>query len=207
MASRRLRISNKDLEIFEDRVTKQLLSKIETIIAKKCKKFFEDNSRKVLNEPLTVQQAIESLKSTLISLKNDFEFLNNIVDSTIGSLSFVASEYHDFWEKIGSITIENLELRKKLTGRTETIGMMSKNLAKTEEQLEALKQYGRRENLEIYNIPWMKNEKTNEIVKKIANTLNVKLDGHDIFTSHRLYSNQTPTPNSPNINLNQTEAE
>ena len=169
MPSRRLRISNKDLEIFEDRATKQLLSKIETIVAKKCKKFFEDNSRKVLNEPLTVQQAIESLKSTLISLKNDFEFFNNIVDSTIGSLSFVASEYHDFWEKIGSITIKNLELRKKLTGLTETIGMMSKNLAKTEEQLEALELCGRRDNLEIYNIPWMKNEKTNEIVKKIAN--------------------------------------
>ena len=56
-------------------------------------------------------------------------------------------------------------------------------------------------------IPWTKNEKTNEIVKKIANTVNVKLDDCDISTSHRLYSNKTPKPDSPNKKLNQTEAE
>ena len=140
-------------------------------------------------------------------MKNDFRFLNNKADSTSGSLSFVASEYHDFRGKIGSITSENLELRKKLSCLTETIGIMNKNLAKIEEQLDALEQYGRRDNLEIHNIPWTKNEKTNEIVKKIANTLNVKLDDHDISTSHRIYPNQTPKPNSPNINLKQTEAE
>ena len=85
--------------------------------------------------------------------------------------------------------------------------MINKNLAKTKEQLDALEQYETRENLEIHNIPWTKNEKTNEIVKKIANTLNVKLDDHDISTSHRIYSNQTPKPNSPNTNLKRTEAE
>ena len=116
MPSRRLRISNKDLENLEDRVTKQLLSKLETIVAKKCKEFFEDNSSKVLNESVAIQQQVESLKSSLISLKNDFKFLSNKADSTIGSLSFVASEYHHFREKIGSIglTSENLELRKKI---------------------------------------------------------------------------------------------
>ena len=105
MPSRRLRISNKDLEVLEDKVTKQLLSKIETIVAKKCKELFEDNSCKVSNEPVAIQHEIESLKSSLISLKNDFKFLNNKADSTIGSLSFIVSEYHDFREKIGSITM------------------------------------------------------------------------------------------------------
>ena len=83
MPSRRLRISNKDLEVLEDRVTKQLLSKIETIVAKKCKELFEDNSCKVLNEPVAIQHEIESLKSSLISLKNDFRFLNNKADSRL----------------------------------------------------------------------------------------------------------------------------
>ena len=133
--------------------------------------------------------------------------MNNKEDSTIGSLSFVASEYHDFQEKIASITYENLELRKSLSGLTETIGMMNKNLTKTEEQLEALEQHGRRDNLEIHNIPWTKNVTTKEIVQKIANTLNVKLDDCDISTSHRLYFNKTPKPDSPSKKLNQTEAE
>ena len=76
-----------------------------------------------------------------------------------------------------------MELRK-LSGLTEKFGIMNKNLVKTEEQLDALEQYGRRDNLEIHNIPWTKNEKTNEIVKKIVNTLNVTLDDYDICTSH-----------------------
>ena len=103
-AKQKIRISNKNLENLEDRVTKQLLSKLKTIVAKKCWKFFEDNSNKVLKEPVAIQQEIESLKSSSISLKNDFKFLNNKADSTIGSLSFVASEYHNLREKIGSIT-------------------------------------------------------------------------------------------------------
>ena len=65
---------------------------------------------------------------------------------------------------------------------------MNKTLTKTDEQLEALEQYGRRDNLENYYISWTKNETTNEIVMKIANTLNVKLDDCDISSSHRLYS-------------------
>ena len=85
--------------------------------------------------------------------------------------------------------------------------MMNKNPTKTKEQLEALEQYGTWHNLEIHNIPWTKNEMTNKIVKKVVNTLNVKLDDCDISTSHRLYSNKTPKPDSPNKKLNQTEAE
>ena len=120
---------------------------------------FDDKCSDVLNESLAIQQEIKTLKSSLMSLKNDFKFLNNKEDSTIGSLSFLASEYHDFRDKIASITYENLELRKNLSGLTETIGMINKNLTKTEEQLEALEQYGRRDNLEIHNIPWTKSER------------------------------------------------
>ena len=120
---------------------------------------FDDKCSDVLSESLAIQQEIETLKSSLMSLKNDFKFLNNKEDSTIGSLSFLASEYHDFRDKIASITYENLELRKNLSGLTETIGMINKNLTKTEEQLEALEQYGRRDNLEIHNIPWTKSER------------------------------------------------
>ena len=58
-----------------------------------------------------------------------------------------------------------------------------------------------------HNILWTRNETTNEIVKKIANTLNVKLDNCDISTSHRHYSIKTPKPDSPNKKLNQTKAE
>ena len=55
-----------------------------------------------------------------------------------------------------------------------------------EAQLDDLKQYGRGENLEIHGVPLKRDENTNEIVKSVASSLNVRLDDHQISTSHRL---------------------
>ena len=57
-----------------------------------------------------------------------------------------------------------------------------------EAQLEDLEQYGGRENLEIHGVPLKRDENTNEIVKSVVSSLNVRLDDHQISTSHRLAS-------------------
>ena len=59
--------------------------------------------------------------------------------------------------------------------------------------LDELEQYGRRENLEIHGVPTMRNESTNQIVKTVANNLNVQLDERHISTSHRLKQNEEDT--------------
>ena len=46
--------------------------------------------------------------------------------------------------------------------------------------------YGRRKNLEIHGVPIERNENTNEIVKSVVSSLNVRLDDNQISTSHRL---------------------
>ena len=78
--------------------------------------------------------------------------------------------------------------------------------AKKEEKLDALEQYGRRQNLEIVGIPIRHGEKTNKIVKVVAQLNNVKLTNDQISTSYRLpfksnrtvnggkTSSQTPPP-------------
>ena len=54
--------------------------------------------------------------------------------------------------------------------------------------MHGLEQYGHRENLEIDGIPFTKKKKTNEIVKKMANKLKVKLEDQDISISHRIFN-------------------
>ena len=55
-----------------------------------------------------------------------------------------------------------------------------------EAQLDDFEQYGRRENLEIHGVPLKRDENTNETVKSVVSSLNVRLDDHQISTSHRL---------------------
>ena len=63
--------------------------------------------------------------------------------------------------------------------------------------MEELDQYGRRENLEVRGIPWSQNENTNAIVKKVTESLKVKLDDKDISTLHCLYPNNKLISNRP----------
>ena len=49
-----------------------------------------------------------------------------------------------------------------------------------------LEQYGRRDNLEIHGIPVSPNENTNELIKEVAQKLNVRLLDSDISSSHRI---------------------
>ena len=55
-----------------------------------------------------------------------------------------------------------------------------------EAQLDDLEQYRRKENLEIHGVPLKRDKNTNEIVKSVVSSLNVRLDDHQISTSHRL---------------------
>ena len=52
--------------------------------------------------------------------------------------------------------------------------------------LDALKQYGRRLNLEIAGVPVKVGENTNDIAVEVAKRANVEITKDQIFTSHRL---------------------
>ena len=74
MPRKNLKISNEELKSFEEKIKKNLLNKIKTLVTEKCKKFFQENHRSVLEEPSVLQEEISQLKLSLISLQNDFYF-------------------------------------------------------------------------------------------------------------------------------------
>ena len=91
---------------------------------------------------------------------------------------------------------------KNMIRLNELYDKLDKNQSKIEVQLEELDQYGRRENLEVHGIPWSQNENTNAIVKKVTESLKVKLDDKDISTSHRLHPNNKLIGNRPSKRQN-----
>ena len=55
-----------------------------------------------------------------------------------------------------------------------------------EAQLDDLEQYGGRENLEIHGVLLKRDEITNEIVKSVVSSLNVRLNDNQISITKRL---------------------
>ena len=71
---------------------------------------------------------------------------------------------------------------------------MLKKYAKEASRLDALEQYGQRQNLEIVSIPVTSNEDTNAIVQEIAEILQVTISSKDISTCHRLHTKSKSNP-------------
>ena len=62
-------------------------------------------------------------------------------------------------------------------------------------KLDALEQYGHRQNLEIVGIPVQKDENTNAIAQEVAKLLKVTITASDISTLHRLQTkNESKLP-------------
>ena len=106
----------------------------------------------------------------------------------IGSLTYMTNECDDFLVKMANFASAKQSLSNDISDLTKEIEMLNKKQIKTEKDLECLEQYGRREDLEIHDIPFTQNEKTNEIVKKVANVLKVTIEDKDISTSHRIFN-------------------
>ena len=51
-----LKISNEELKSLEEKITKNLLNKIETLVTEKCKKFFQEIHRSVLEKPSVLNE-------------------------------------------------------------------------------------------------------------------------------------------------------
>jgi len=76
-------------------------------------------------------------------------------------------------------------------------------LHQLEKQVDNPEQYGRRENLEIHEVPMMQKKNTNQIIKTIAKCLYVPLDDVNISTSHRMPVMSKKRPISNTINRKQ----
>lgn len=180
MRINKFRIPEEILRKLENKITKRITENIGNIITEKCKALLgSERIEKIgeLNEERS-SGMLQTINNDLLILQNDLELLKNKSDHTLGSLSYLASEYDDILTKISK-----LPNYQRLSKDLELIGQKQHQ---TEKQLDRLEQYGRRENLEIHGVTVMRNENTNQIIKSVAKAININLNDRDISTSHRL---------------------
>jgi len=182
------KVSNQLLKKIEESIYQHILSNIENIVANKCKENFEQRDREIRDSlgPLHYN----NLKSlNLKSIQDQLKIISDQSDHTLGSLTYLSEEYDEFSTQMHNLSSENLILKKEIKYLKKTGTDSNSKFNSTELKLDGLEQYGRRENLEIHSASLKNGENTNDIVMKLAENLNVKLDNRAISTSHRILTN------------------
>ena len=115
---------------------------------------------------------INALKVELLELKSSQEF--------------VCSKYESLKSEYEKLLQTNRKQESEIISLKEQSTALENKQIKDTEKLDAVEQYGRRQNLEIKGVPIVYGEDTNKIVVEVAKSLNVDISTDDISTSHRL---------------------
>ena len=171
-----------------------------TITFGEMKLFDQDKINNIITESMRAwellhQQEINVLKAESLEDKSSQEF--------------ICAQYKDL-----KLNFTNLQkINKQQAEDIKTLQLQSTKLevgeAKDEKKLDAIEQYGRRQNLEIIGVPYNSGENTNNIIKEVAKMIDVDLSDERISTSHRLPAstrfmqgkrvNENQQPSSPPI--------
>jgi len=106
-----------------------------------------------------------------------------------GFLDTANKRYEEISNKFDSFENEKLKLENENIALKKTIDTLDAKVRQLEQQSNDVRQYTRRDCLEIHGIPVMDGEDTNKIVQHVGDLLEVYINpDKDISTSHRLPS-------------------
>ena len=99
------------------------------------------------------------------------------------SQAFISQQYDDLKSEYSKALTANKEQKKEIDNLKSDSANLKMQEVKEIEKVDALEQYGRRQNLEIVGVPVKDNKNTNVIVLEVARLMNVKVEPHYISTS------------------------
>ncbi|XP_077548403.1 uncharacterized protein LOC144161646 [Haemaphysalis longicornis] len=114
--------------------------------------------------------------------------------SVIKSVEFVSKSFDEFKNDIKLFRQEVAELKKHSSDTQGATRRLEKELQETKKQLLDLKQYSRRNNIELKGVPVVENEDLTSVLNKVGSCLNVQISAQDIDAVLRV-----PTKGLPNI--------
>ena len=107
------------------------------------------------------------------------------------SQQFLSCQYEDLKAECKVFKNVNQQLEEEIRKlQFQSLDLENRSV-KEEEKVDAIEQYGRRQNLEIAGIPIKPGENTNKIVIEVAKLVNVEITPDQIFTLHRLSAKRT----------------
>ena len=137
----------------------------------------EDKIKELIQEALKSHEKgyieeINALKAEIIELKNSQQFLS--------------AQYDQLKTNYDKLKATNKNQVTELHNLKSQSAAIEAHNSKEAEKLDAIEQYGRRQNLEIKGVPFHEGEDTKKIAIEVAKLLNTTLSPNDISTSHRL---------------------
>ena len=117
-------------------------------------------------------QEISVLKAELVELKD--------------SQKFICGQYDDLKQDNDNLLLTNKQQENEIKRLQTNSQLVAEKKAKESEKLDALEQYGRRQNLEFTGIPETQGEDTNEFIIEVTKHFGVEIIKDQISTSYRL---------------------
>ena len=130
-----------------------------------------------------VKELIEAIKKEFME---EISALKAEVNELRNSQAFISQQYDDLKSEYSKVLTANKEQKKEIGNLKSDSANLKMQGVKEIEKVDALEQYGRRQNLEIVGVSVKDNENTNAIVLEVARLMNVKVEPHHISISHRL---------------------
>ena len=126
-----------------------------------------------------VQGIVNPLHEEITQLKNELREINSFVEHA-------SSQYDGICKKLESIESENAQIRAENSTLKKTIQVLDQRICQLEKDSNDVRQYTRRDCLEIRGIPETKDEDTNSIVKRVGDLMDIYLGDEAISISHRI---------------------
>ena len=114
----------------------------------------------------------------------------------MGNDLFITAKYDDLKLDYDNLILKNKKQEEEIKSLQTSSKLIAENEAKEFDKIDALEQYGRRQNLEIVGIPETQGEDTNKLVIEVAKMLNIEVTPDQISTSHRLPTRRTRHENN-----------
>ena len=115
-------------------------------------------------------------------------------DTIKASQEFISSKFDELSNTVDNLKSANHDLRSQNEQLKERIAKLETNASALDCDMEHLKEYIRRDMLEIHGVPVSSNENTNNITIQIGQLLDINIEKSDISISHRLPSKEGYIP-------------
>ena len=135
---------------------------------------------------------LNPLYSEIANLKEQLRETNSFLEFANVKYEEVLARFEKFEKDKNHLMAENSTLKK-------TIQVMDEQIKQLQKESNDMKQYSRRDCLEIQGIPYNREESSDDIIKKVGDLMDVYLGDNDISISHRLplpksYKGKRSTP-------------
>ena len=135
---------------------------------------------------LSKKELTTILEAKFSPLRDEIAHLKQELRDSISFLEMANIKYEEISKKLANLESENSKILSENQMLKKMIQELDARVRQLEKESNDMRQYTRRDCLEIRGVPFHKDENTNSIVKLIGHQMGVYIEDGEISISHRL---------------------